>query len=68
MDVLPQQPTATVNVVEITGDMTLIHATWQETRIYIQHHGRLLLHSGDSVHLGLDPQAIHIFDEQGNRL
>jgi multiple sugar transport system ATP-binding protein len=63
-----QQPTATVNVVEITGDMTLIHATWQETRIYIQHHGRLFLHSGDSVHLELDRQAIHVFDEQGNRL
>lgn len=62
------QPQATVNVVEMTGDITLIHANWQGTRIYIQHHGRVFLQPGDTVSLTLEPEALHIFDEQGNRL
>ncbi|MFM2481874.1 ABC transporter ATP-binding protein [Celerinatantimonas sp. YJH-8] len=61
-------PKAVVRVVEMTGDQSLLHLNWQGIALYLQHYGRLELVTGDEVRLDINPQAIHIFDEAGNRL
>ena len=60
---------ARIRVVEMTGDMTLLHLDWLETKVHLQHYGRLGLNAGDSVSLTFSPDSVHLFDAQTtNRL
>lgn len=60
---------AHVNVVEMTGDMTLIHLQYLGTRIHLQHHGRIDVKSGDVIKINFDPERAHLFDANtGKRL
>ncbi|MFM2486270.1 ABC transporter ATP-binding protein [Celerinatantimonas yamalensis] len=61
-------PRAEVRVVEMMGDITLLHLSWQDQPIYVQHYGRLNIQSGEKIALTIPAEAIHLFTADGQRL
>ncbi|ADU71443.1 ABC transporter ATP-binding protein [Pantoea sp. At-9b] len=60
---------ARVNVVEITGESTLLHLDWHGHALHMQIAGRHAANSGDELMLGFNSEKIHLFDaETGYRL
>mgnify|MGYP004707877939 FL=1 len=60
---------ATVKVVEITGESTLLHLEWHGHAMHMQIAGRHAAVTGDQIRLGLNVEKIHLFDaETGLRL
>lgn len=60
---------ARVNVVEITGESTLLHLEWHGQPLHMQIAGRHAAVSGESIMLGFNAEKIHLFDaETGLRL
>ncbi|MBS0896131.1 ABC transporter ATP-binding protein [Pantoea dispersa] len=60
---------ARVNVVEITGESTLLHLDWHGHALHMQMTGRHAASSGATLRIGFNPQKIHLFDaESGLRL
>jgi multiple sugar transport system ATP-binding protein len=60
---------AQVNVVEITGESTLLHLDWHGHALHMQIAGRHAANSGDALMLGFNSEKIHLFDsETGQRL
>lgn len=60
---------ATVKVVEITGESTLLHLEWHGHALHMQIAGRHSAVSGDTLRIGLHAEKIHLFDaETGLRL
>ena len=54
--------TAQVNVVEITGESTLLHLTWYGQALHMQTGGRHPAMSGDAIGLKFNAEKIHLFD------
>ncbi|MDI9219659.1 sn-glycerol-3-phosphate ABC transporter ATP-binding protein UgpC [Pantoea sp. EA-12] len=60
---------ATVKVVEITGESTLLHLEWHGHALHMQIAGRHAAVSGDQIRIGLRAEKMHLFDaETGLRL
>ncbi len=60
---------ATVKVVEITGESTLLHLEWHGHAMHMQIAGRHAARSGDAIHIGFNAEKLHLFDaETGLRL
>ncbi|BAN95202.1 ABC transporter-like protein [Plautia stali symbiont] len=60
---------AMVNVVEITGESTLLHLDWHGHALHMQMAGRHAAGSGATLNIGFNPRKIHLFDaESGLRL
>ncbi|NIE98771.1 sn-glycerol-3-phosphate ABC transporter ATP-binding protein UgpC [Pantoea sp. Acro-805] len=60
---------ASVKVVEITGESTLLHLDWHGHALHMQVAGRHHAVSGDEMRIGFNAERIHLFDaETGLRL
>ena len=60
---------ARLKVLEVTGEASLLHVDWQGVPLHVQLNGRVDLQPGDSPHLAINPDKIHLFDAQsGARL
>ncbi|KGT95025.1 ABC transporter [Erwinia typographi] len=65
----PEQPTATVRLVEITGESSLLHVDWQGFPLHVQLSGRTDAQPEQSLGLAINREKIHLFDaESGQRL
>lgn len=63
-----KHPLASVKVVEMMGDVTLLHLTWQGYAIYLQHYGRFDAKPDQQLAIELNSDAIHLFASDGTRL
>lgn len=62
-------PPASLKVLEVTGESSLLHAEWQGFPLHIQFAGRVALEPLQSLALDINPEKIHLFDAQsGTRL
>ncbi|CAG9295391.1 ABC transporter ATP-binding protein [Celerinatantimonas diazotrophica] len=61
-------PLATVKVVEMMGDVTLLHLDWQGYAIYLQHYGRFDANPDQQLAIEVNAEAIHLFASDGARL
>lgn len=60
---------ATVKIVEITGESSLLHLDWQGFPLHVQLSGRNEGKPGDPITLGIDIPHLHLFDKaSGKRL
>ncbi|QKJ88880.1 multiple sugar transport system ATP-binding protein [Paramixta manurensis] len=60
---------ATVNVLEVTGESTLLHVDWQGDALHVQTVGRVDTQPGARLALAVRAEKIHLFDAQsGERL
>jgi multiple sugar transport system ATP-binding protein len=57
-----EQPAATLRLMEITGDVSLLHLTWGSYRLHVQFSGRVNADSGQLLWLAPNSNAIHLFD------
>ena len=57
-------PPATLNVLEMTGEASLLHVDWQGFPLHVQCHGRVDLKPGDTPYLTVNAEKIHLFDAQ----
>lgn len=65
----PEQPTASVRLVEITGESSLLHVDWQGFPLHVQFSGRTDAQPEQSLGLAINSEKIHLFDaESGQRL
>ncbi|MGB8663363.1 MAG: ABC transporter, partial [Serratia inhibens] len=64
-----EQPPAQLRLIEITGDVSLLHLTWGGYRLHVQFSGRINAESGQPLWLAPNIAAIHLFDAaSGQRL
>ena len=64
-----EQPAATLRLMEITGDVSLLHLTWGGYPLHVQLSGRVNAESGQPLWLAPNAEAIHLFDAAtGQRL
>lgn len=64
-----EQPAATLRLMEITGDVSLLHLTWGSYTLHVQFSGRVNADSGQLLYLAPNSDAIHLFDAAtGQRL
>lgn len=62
------QPAA-VNIVEITGESTLLHLNWQGFPLHMQLSGRSDAMPGGTLAVTVNPEKMHLFDaSSGERL
>ncbi len=60
---------ATVNIVEITGESTLLHLAWQGFLLHMQLSGRSDAVPGGTLPVTVNPDKMHLFDAvSGERL
>jgi multiple sugar transport system ATP-binding protein len=59
---------ATVVHVELLGHETLVHADVDGVRLIARVDGMVAAKPGATVHLRLDPAALHFFDDAGAAL
>lgn len=64
----PQGLSALVLFVEELGDHTIYNVQAGPMRLKVKLTGLPLVKEGDTVHLGFDPEAAHLFDPAGIRL
>ena len=64
----PQGLAALVLFVEELGDHTIYNVQAGPMRLKVKVTGLPLVNEGDTVHLGFDPEAAHLFDPAGIRL
>jgi len=51
-----------VNIVEITGESTLLHLNWQGFPLHMQLSGRSDAVPGGTLSVTVDPDKMHLFD------
>jgi multiple sugar transport system ATP-binding protein len=62
-------PAATVKLVEVTGESSLLHLEWQGFTLHVQMAGRILAQPGEQLPLAIDAAHLHLFDKaSGKRL
>lgn len=60
---------ATVKLVEVTGESSLLHLDWQGLPLHVQLAGRITAQPGEKLSLAIDLSHLHLFDkESGKRL
>jgi ABC-type sugar transport system ATPase subunit len=64
----PQGLAALVLFVEELGDHTIYNVQAGSIRLKVKVTGLPFVNEGDTVHLGFDPEAAHLFDPSGIRL
>lgn len=62
-------PAASVRLIEVTGESSLLHLDWQGFPLHVQFTGRVDVGPGEPMLLGIHPDKIHLFDAaSGERL
>jgi ABC-type sugar transport system ATPase subunit len=64
----PQGLAARVLYIEELGDHAILNVQAGPTRLKVKVAGLSPVHEGDTVHLGFEPEAAHLFDPAGLRL
>lgn len=65
----PAGHAARINVMEVTGESTLLHLDWQGFPVHVQLAGRLDAQPQQTIMLAARPEKIHLFDATtGERL
>lgn len=60
---------ARINIMEVTGESTLLHLDWQGFPVHVQLAGRLNAQPQQTIMLAARPEKIHLFDAStGERL
>lgn len=70
-DILPDAhgAPATVNIMEVTGESTLLHLDWQGFPVHVQVAGRVAVAAQQTLGLTLRRENLHLFDAaSGERL
>ena len=70
-DILPDAhgALATVNIMEVTGESTLLHLDWQGFPVHVQVAGRVAVAAQQTLGLTLRCESLHLFDAaSGERL
>ncbi|AMR16582.1 TPA: ABC transporter ATP-binding protein [Klebsiella quasipneumoniae subsp. similipneumoniae] len=70
-DILPDAhgALATVNIMEVTGESTLLHLDWQGFPVHVQVAGRVAVAAQQTLGLTLRRENLHLFDAaSGERL
>lgn len=63
------QPAATLRVMEVTGETSLMHMDWGGFALHVQFAGRIECQPGQPLWLEGKTEALHLFDSlSGNRL
>ncbi|WP_034917865.1 sn-glycerol-3-phosphate ABC transporter ATP-binding protein UgpC [Erwinia sp. 9145] len=63
------QPQATVQLLEVTGESSLLHVDWQGFVLHVQFAGRIDVQPGQRIPLSINAEKLHLFDAQsGERL
>ena len=63
------QPAATLRLLEVTGESSLLHIDWSGFPLHVQFAGRARVSTEQSLYLEANSEAIHLFDAQsGERL
>ncbi len=63
------QPAATLRLLEVTGESSLMHINWCGFALHVQCAGRVGAQIDAPIHLQVRSEAIHLFDtESGQRL
>ncbi|HEY0211306.1 sn-glycerol-3-phosphate ABC transporter ATP-binding protein UgpC [Acerihabitans sp.] len=63
------QPAATLRIMEVTGETSLLHVDWSGFPLHIQFAGRLECQPGQPLWLEARAESLHLFDtKSGNRL
>ncbi|NDL66090.1 ABC transporter ATP-binding protein [Acerihabitans arboris] len=63
------QPVATLRIMEVTGETSLLHMDWGGFPLHIQFAGRIECRPGQPLWLEAKAESLHLFDTQsGNRL
>ncbi|MBU9824645.1 ABC transporter ATP-binding protein [Rahnella perminowiae] len=63
------QPAATLRLLEVTGESSLLHIDWNGFPLHVQFAGRARVSAGQPLYLDANCEAIHLFDAQtGERL
>lgn len=57
-----EQPAAQLRLMEITGDVSLLHINWGGYRLHVQFNGRINAQSDQPLWLAPNRDAIHLFD------
>ncbi|WP_053141380.1 ABC transporter ATP-binding protein [Erwinia billingiae] len=69
LDPASAQPTATVKLIEVTGESSLLHIDWQGFSLHVQFAGRVDAQPEQAIPLAINSEKMHLFDaESGNRL
>jgi multiple sugar transport system ATP-binding protein len=69
LDPASAQPTATVKLIEMTGESSLLHIDWQGFSLHVQFAGRVDAQPEQAIALAINSEKMHLFDaESGNRL
>lgn len=69
LDADAAQPDATVRLVEVTGESSLLHLDWQGFPLHVQLNGRIMSQPGDALPLTIVAEKMHLFDKaSGQRL
>ncbi|GAA3607556.1 sn-glycerol-3-phosphate ABC transporter ATP-binding protein UgpC [Gibbsiella greigii] len=65
----PEGVAATVRIVEVTGESTLLHLDWQGAPLHVQVAERVTARPGTPLPLVIRPEKLHLFDAaSGERL
>ena len=63
------QPAATLRLLEVTGESSLLHIDWSGFPLHVQFAGRARVSADQSLYLEANSEAIHLFDvTTGERL
>lgn len=63
------QPAATLRLLEVTGESSLLHIDWCGFPLHVQFAGRARISASQPLYLDANREAIHLFDAQtGERL
>jgi multiple sugar transport system ATP-binding protein len=63
------QPAATLRLLEVTGESSLLHVVWSGFPLHVQFTGRANVSTDQALYLEANSEAIHLFDAQtGERL
>ena len=64
-----EQPAATLRLLEVTGESSLLHIDWSGFPLHVQFAGRARASTEQPLYLEANSEAIHLFDAQtGERL
>lgn len=67
--IAPQGTSAQVNIMEVTGESTLLHLDWQGFAVHVQATGRPNTGPGQTLSLVAKSERLHLFDKaSGERL
>ncbi|MEY8710670.1 sn-glycerol-3-phosphate ABC transporter ATP-binding protein UgpC [Mangrovibacter phragmitis] len=67
--IAPQGTSAQVNIMEVTGESTLLHLDWQGFAVHVQVTGRPATGPGQTLALVAKSDRLHLFDKaSGERL